>query len=1479
MSVYRTSRSKIVSTVIVASGLAVGAVIGPTATAEPTALTQAADLTHSTVHQPGVGITADMGLIGSSQTWTRGRASDGDHVRLLTGDVVSLAEDGSVTAIDPAARPDGTTPTFSTQATDGDIYVIPSDVAAAVGGRLDRLLFNVTLLASYGLVNEEPLPVIVTTNPSPALSQDEVVHAADLGVDVQMPLASVFGQAGLADASTDDGPARTWGLLDAVRPASSATTGSISQESGVTKVWLDQQVKVEKPVAVAAGSQTQASPAWMELIGADRARDMGLTGEGVRVAVVDSGIDSNHPDLVGQVVAEQDFTNSGSAMDGQGHGTFVASEIAGTGAASGGLYAGVAPGAELINARVMGDDGLGSAAAIIAGLEWAAEQGADIINMSVAGDLYDDGSSVMSQAVNQVVDHYGCLVVVAAGNSGVDQSVRTPATADSALSVGATDEDGAMAWFSSRGPRRGDGAVNPQIVAPGAGGLVVDADGQPVMMPAPDEEQHMLAGMVGAKAGTDTYVAPEDLAQGTSMAAPLVAGAAALLRQFDPSLTEADLRARLLASTKPLTDDSTVFDHGAGLLDIPAALAQDLTTNPTQLNLDEQPIAETDVTQTLTYVNDGDEDETVALHAELTWTQSLGDPALDLQASSTHAQAMSLGLAGDDIQATALDDAHISLSTSSLTVPAGGEAAVEVQVDPSAYELGYVGGYVYATTADGDVIETAIGWANVPTSVALTIDATNHDGSAIDDSTSVHGATVAIVDRDTGEQVTGPFHDGHGTYSLAPGTYMVLVSGDTVTATGEVESTTLTAGPIDLTAETTITLDGTQATPVTVTTERASVGSVVANVGFDMTLPSGEQVHPRFAPVADFGTTYSEAMYIGVADAGDDPMSWMVDLRSTSSQPALELSVDGCGTQLLAADSIGAAWKPGRDAVTVVEATGSTISESGATGEAVLMTWTDPHADAIESVAQELGQWIAQAKDQGYAALILDTPMPEVVKEALDEAVAVAGSPVDLPVVVMSSASADQLRAQGTDPVIEVLARSTPEYAYGLAVNQTATQTSPEVYALVGDSTTTTTHAVSHRVTGQATASIDSFLLADANSSGHARAGTASVGFAVQAPSQYEAYLSNDAQALAMDAWRVQSSLLSSDTGQAFTTMTAVAVSSAQGDPREVSFGSQVHSNASLLNPGVTRSGDQLFVPTAYFVGGGMQEESVRNWAAAPDYAAVKLSLTDVTTGEQLMTNEADPTGRYFMTTGLPAEEHRYQVDQTTTSSSPDWAASSTVTTRWQWASETSSLGSRVEPLYQVWFELLGLDANNRGSTEQTVVMHVGRTMSSTEVPAVEEATLAMSTDGGETWSDVALTSTDTAPDGSGGAVLGEALYVGTMNASEGDTVALRASVVGGSSTFDETVTNAYSVTTAPQGFSAAVTWDQSCEIPSPSPSPSDTASPQPSETPTSNPSQTPSVPTPSKTPVAPEPSASTGPAPVKPVVPPKSVDTGGSVM
>ncbi|MFD9704220.1 S8 family serine peptidase [Lentzea sp. NPDC059081] len=413
------------------------------------------------------------------------------------------------------------------------------------------------------------------------------------------------------------------------------------------KIWLD---GIRRPVLDRSVAQ----------IGAPAAHQRGITGKGIKVAIVDTGVDEKHPDLVGQQVAEKNFTTDPDNTDTIGHGTHVGSTVASHDA----KYGGVAPGAQLLDAKVCTSRGCPDSA-VIAGMRWAVEQGAQVVNMSLSGPDTPEVDPV-EQAVDELTARYGTLFVIGAGNSGSPGTVGSPSTAEAALSVGAVDRDDQLASFSSKGPRIGDSGLKPEVTAPGVG-------------------------IVAAAAGTNGgHVA----ASGTSMATPHVAGAAALLRQEHPEWTPAQVKSALATTAKP-TAGVSAFDQGAGRIDVSKAIDQVLTGDVT-VNLGKHE-----------WPHDDDKPEI----RPITYTNPTGAAiTLDLTLTSTAPRGM------------------IALSASKVTVPAKGTASVDVIGDTRAdTQNGAFTGEVVATSGT-HTVRTLVGIDREEERYTLAVDFTDRDG-------------------------------------------------------------------------------------------------------------------------------------------------------------------------------------------------------------------------------------------------------------------------------------------------------------------------------------------------------------------------------------------------------------------------------------------------------------------------------------------------------------------------------------------------------------------------------------------------------------------------------------------------------------------------------------------------------------------------------------------------------------------------------
>lgn len=496
-------------------------------------------------------------------------------VTLITGDRVVVAGDRVVSYTPGAGREDVAVTTYSEN---GHRHVLPEDAGPLVAnGKLDPRLFDVTSLveSGYGDAERQDVPVIVR----------DPAGLASMAVAEPVPALNMV--TGALDKS-----GRSWAEL---------------RGGAAGKVWLDAKLR---PSLDRSTAQIGAPAAWQA----------GFTGKGVKVAVLDSGIDGAHPDLVGKVVAERNFTGVVIDPAQRTHGTHIASTIAGNNE----KYRGVAPDVELLDGHVCtgGFGGCSTSAALLA-VQWAAEQGAQVVNMSFGGHDTPEVDP-LEEAINQLSREKGVLFVGAAGNEGsAAGTISTPGSAEAALSVGAVDRADDVTGFSSRGPAA-SGGIKPEVTAPGMG-------------------------IVAAQSGTRGHIAQS----GTSMATPHVVGVAALLKQAHPDWTGERIKATLMASavSRP---GFTPFEQGAGRVDVPRALAQRVTAEPANVDFgvrqwphedDEKAVRE------VTYRNSGTGPLTL-------------DLAVDVRGPGGAAPA-----------------GMLTVSPARLTVPPGGEAKATVTAD------------------------------------------------------------------------------------------------------------------------------------------------------------------------------------------------------------------------------------------------------------------------------------------------------------------------------------------------------------------------------------------------------------------------------------------------------------------------------------------------------------------------------------------------------------------------------------------------------------------------------------------------------------------------------------------------------------------------------------------------------------------------------------------------------------------------------
>ena len=233
--------------------------------------------------------------------------------------------------------------------------------------------------------------------------------------DERMPVIVIF-QEGERPALDDFEIKHAYHLINGVSGyASPSTIEKLAADEMVAGIYYDAKVTAAYPAEKFNNSGVSNSA---KIVNADKLWAEGIDGSGVIVAVLDSGIYKNHPDLVGSVIGEKNFVeNEKTTDDLLGHGTMCAGLIAGTGVASGGEYMGIAPGASLLNVRVIDSDGNGQVSDIIAGIEWALDNDADVLSLSLAGINLGETNPPVSMAADNAMDA-GAVVCVAAGNRG-----------------------------------------------------------------------------------------------------------------------------------------------------------------------------------------------------------------------------------------------------------------------------------------------------------------------------------------------------------------------------------------------------------------------------------------------------------------------------------------------------------------------------------------------------------------------------------------------------------------------------------------------------------------------------------------------------------------------------------------------------------------------------------------------------------------------------------------------------------------------------------------------------------------------------------------------------------------------------------------------------------------------------------------------------------------------------------------------------
>jgi serine protease AprX len=428
-------------------------------------------------------------------------------------------------------------------------------------------------------------PTVSSSTTHPSLNPSRITHAATAAVDPVLKGAK--GSVKIVVQGSRSAEANVVQLGGKVRrdlpiiDAFSATlpadqVNRLAKVPGVTAITKDGTVQVQAAPMTNVGGTNPAN-VYQQITGAAQLKSAGDNGHGANVALIDTGV-SSMADTSGQVMQVStdllglthascvNLAGDGTCNDLYGHGSFVGGLIDGTGAASGGQYAGVAPGSKIVSVKIAGASGAADVSNVIAGIQWVTAfhsvYNIKVLNLSLGTN---SSQSYMLSPLDYAVEQAwkaGVTVVVAASNLGPGAgTIDKPADDPFVITVGATDDNGtatlsddSVPAFSAQGPTSADGLAKPDIAAPGVGLISLAAPGSALTTNFPP-----------------AMSAPYRQGSGTSMSTAVVSGLVADLLSAHPTWTPDRVKYALMSTAQPdASSDPTLV--GAGLVNGYAAL-------------------------------------------------------------------------------------------------------------------------------------------------------------------------------------------------------------------------------------------------------------------------------------------------------------------------------------------------------------------------------------------------------------------------------------------------------------------------------------------------------------------------------------------------------------------------------------------------------------------------------------------------------------------------------------------------------------------------------------------------------------------------------------------------------------------------------------------------------------------------------------------------------------------------------------------